>query len=212
MRILSAPLLLLLLQLLAACPVYSFVSKSPVQALRSTGKTTQLFESSSSDPWSWVNSGGPQPVTKEETLLRIHCSSNFDAQHLDSVLLRVQEYIMGFPFERALPIQPMDCQPSSDNSRTIELIFQRDHDKSQDGGLRFLLVPNDQQDSFELQVERISEGQSCLKSTTEKLVIRGFVQGFTGNNEHRSKWQSVLNPPTDALVSVQSLFHKWMFE
>ena len=51
---------------------------------------------------------------------------------------------------------------------------------------------------------RISEGQTVSKMFSEKLIVTEFVKSISGSDPERS------NEDLSKLVSVDSVFHKWM--
>jgi len=68
----------------------------------------------------------------------------------------------------------------------------------------------DDNDVIEIVVKRNSQGQTITKIFAEKQVITQFVECFTGKDRDASERFTNQNPPTDSVVKIESVFHKWM--
>ncbi|CAB9521153.1 expressed unknown protein [Seminavis robusta] len=161
-----------------------------------------------------------QKFAQEETLLQIHCSatSTSSKEEFESTVLpKVQKFVQSFPFSAVLPVQPLQYLPTADGG--VEVLFMRKKTKEKgsiDGGLCFFVIPtgsgnNNESNELEIVVKRNSEGQTCGKMFSEKLVVQAFVSSFTGKDveEGRAPLTSQ-EAPGNELVKVESVFHKWM--
>ena len=162
-----------------------------------------------------------QQYKQEETLLKLRLKVKPTAGDLTTeVLPALQKYIQSFAFAAVLPVQPLQYVPTDDGGVEVKFMRKKTKEKgSIDGGLRFWVledkvraadgsVDESAQHGIEIVVKRNSEGQTCGKMFSEKLVVLAFVQSFTGGDakgEYSNK-----DPPTNGLVSVESMFHKWM--
>lgn len=172
-------------------------------------------------PWEGSNSNNQNDqsnsnneLTKfqtEETLLQIHCKPMHDTSLVKVAVPRVRKYVQEFLFHNALPVQSLKAVPTPDGG--LELIFWKKGDPTQaDGGMRFFIVAHaeeEENEGVEIVVKRESEGQAVCKSTTEKLVVQAFLQAFTGKD--REKKYAQHDPPTHDVVTMESVYHKWMF-
>jgi hypothetical protein len=128
-------------------------------------------------------------------------------------------------------VQPLQYLPTDDG---VELRFLRkktDMKSGIDGGIQFFIQvvdkENDENDdtnstTIEVIAKRNSKGQSIPKMFAEKLVIQAFVNGMTmGDSEESSSTASSVSTsavvpktrfdsPTKGMVTVESVFHKWM--
>lgn len=122
----------------------------------------------------------------------------------------VSKYCRSFPFAAVLPVQPLQYLPGNDGGVEVKFLRKKTDIKSGvDGGIRFFLNTfNDEEEeeppTIEITAKRNSSGQVIAKLMAEKLVIKSFVDGISGKEDGRFG-----KAPTD-LVSVKSLYHKWM--
>jgi hypothetical protein len=174
--------------------------------------TTVLYDSE--NPWEgsyvypWEGSVNDENLVKfqdEETLLQIHCKPMHNTNLRKVAIPRVREYVQEFLFHNALPVQSLRTIPTEDGG--LELIFWKGDQAEADGGMRFFIVPGGE--GVQIVVKRESEGQTTPKTSTEKLVVQAFLKAFTGKD--RDMLYAEQDPPTYDVVTMESVFHKWMF-
>lgn len=205
--------------LLLGSPATAFMATSFTQAPR-LRRSDALYEAMY--PWEGpLRDEKMQQFKQEETLLKLRLKVQPNAGDLTTkVLPALQKYVQSFAFAAVLPVQPLQYIPTDDGGVEVKFMRKKTKEKgSIDGGLRFWVledkvrtadgsVDDDATHGVEIVVKRNSEGQTCGKLFSEKLVVLAFVQSFTGqkaDGEYSNK-----EPPTTDLVSVESMFHKWM--
>ena len=183
----------------SAFTVASYCCQSMSRSSSQSSPTT-LF--ASEFPWET-----PLDMAEEETLLKIHLTVR-DNVDPDMALAKVQQYTQSFPFAAILPVQPLQYLPTHDGGVDVLFLRKKTQDKgSVDGGMRFFVGPTNEDGDIhgiEVQVKRNSKGQTVSKMFTEKLVVQAYCNGIVGRDEARTG-----KAPAD-LVSVVSVFHKWM--
>lgn len=220
---LSAMLLLVIVAALGASTKAFFTPASARLTLPTTRSNLSLLQEAMY-PWEGpLRDNKMQQYKQEETLLKLRLKVKPTAGDLTTeVLPTLQKYIQSFAFAAVLPVQPLQYVPTDDGGVEVKFMRKKTKEKgSIDGGLRFWVLEDkaraadgsvddseSAQHGVEIVVKRNSEGQTCGKMFSEKLVVLAFVQSFTGgdaNGEYSNK-----DPPTNELVSVESMFHKWM--
>lgn len=162
--------------------------KAPISLL--DRRTTILGESSQPD------------YEAEETLLKVHLAVQ-PGVSLDEAKEAVAKYSQSFPFAAVLPVQPLQYLPTEDQGVEIKFLRKKTDIKSGiDGGIRFFVESAD--GGLDITAKRNSKGQTIQKMMAEKLVVKAFVSGITG--EENAKYGQA---PLD-VVRVTSLYHKWM--
>lgn len=146
-------------------------------------------------------------MAEEETLLKMHLTVRDDVDP-DVALAKVRQYTQSFPFAAILPVQPLQYLPTHEGGVDVLFLRKKTQDKgSVDGGMRFFVELTSEDGAtpgIEVQVKRNSKGQTVSKMFTEKIVVQAYCNGIVGKDEARTG-----KAPTD-LVSVLSVFHKWM--
>ena len=203
MSILRSVSALLLLPLLA----FAFVpipSRQPTSSHQPWTSTTSLKDCEY--PWEGKNFNDENLIkfSEEETLLQIHLKPMHDTPLKQVAIPRVRKYVQEFLFQQVLPVQKLQTLATEDGG--AEVIFWKDQSQA-DGGMRFFIVPGEE--GVEIVVKRESEGQTLTKNTTEKLVVQAFLKAFTGKDHDRKFAKD--DPPTHDVVTMESVFHKWMF-
>jgi hypothetical protein len=169
---------------------------------RSSCPSSPTTRFSSEFPWET-----PLDMAEEETLLKMHLTVR-DNVDPDMALAKVQQYTQSFPFAAILPVQPLQYLPTHEGGVDVLFLRKKTQDKgSVDGGMRFFVGPTKEDgdpQGIEVQVKRNSKGQTVSKMFTEKLVVQAYCNGIVGRDEARTG-----KAPAD-LVSVVSVFHKWM--
>lgn len=153
----------------------------------------------------------------EEVLLRMNLSINAGADP-DAAREALREACRGFPFAAVLPVQPLTYLPSPTGVKVTFLRKKTEEKGSQDGGIDFsveftdVAAPDDDDEigvntfgsgrRIQLLSSRISEGQTVSKMFSEKMVITEFAKRIGVATESPGA--------LDNMVSVDSIFHKWM--
>jgi hypothetical protein len=200
MNVLSLALLLswAISSTLAFSPLVPFVGS--LVSCRQT--STRRYESEPPDnkfPWET-----PLDMEEEETLLKINLSLADDTVDPEVALAQVQKYTQSFPFAAVLPVQPLQYLPTVEGGVDILFLRKKTPEKSSiDGGMRFFVSPSSS-GGVEVQVKRNSKGQTISKMFTEKMVVQAYCDGIAGKTEKRTG-----KAPLE-LVSVSSIFHKWL--
>ena len=182
-----------------------------------------------------------QKFQQEETLLQMRLKVQPSSSNNNNVLPMIQKYVQSFAYAAVLPVQPLQYLPTEDGGVEIKFLRKKTKEKgSLDGGIRFWVLEDPvrkedgsvdhstttnnnktstaattktvSQPGIEIIVKRNSEGQTCGKIFSEKLVVLAFVQSFTGQTTTTTTDVEYSNrdPPTNELVSVESIYHKWM--
>ncbi len=106
-----------------------------------------------------------------DSLLQVRLS----ALHLDDM----QSWLLRRSFASMLPMQPMLVLPLEPPQHGIELTFRGTATSEKggtDGGMRFTLAREEEEEEGVLLVSRISEGQYCSKQFSEKVICRALVK------------------------------------
>jgi hypothetical protein len=141
---------------------------------------------------------------KEETLLRLRLLVQ-DGVDVDQALAAVQSYTQSFPFAIILPVQPMQYLPTLQGGVDVLFLRKKTPEKgSVDGGLRIEIFSNDR-DEIEISVTRNAQGQVVSKVFSEKLIVQALVKAFSNDFDERIPAAAPTN-----LVTVKSVFHKWL--
>ena len=161
---------------------------------------------------------------EREVLLRMNLGINTGADP-DSSLEAVRQSARSFPFAAVLPVQPLTYIPSEDG-RGVKVTFLRKKTKekgSVDGGIDisvdFTTSAKDGDDDntdldnplilsggkrIRLLATRNPEGQTLNKIFSEKLIVLAFVKSIAGEDLDEA------NKELSSMISVESIFHKWL--
>jgi hypothetical protein len=167
--------------------------------------TSHRFQLQNPRPSHFAMSSTDEEITdydNEETLMKLHFSIN-DLVDKGTAFQRLSKYSQSFPFAAILPVQPLHYLPTDDGGVDIRFLRKKTTEKgSLDGGIRFFL--SDDGHGIDLVAKRNSQGQTVSKIFSEKLVILAFIRRVTGEEQEKT-----IPPPTD-VVTLSSIFHKWM--
>ena len=139
----------------------------------------------------------------EEILLQVHLTP-LDDVSIEDAKKQVSKYVQSFPFAAVLPVQPLQYLPEEDGGVNVRFLRKKTKEKgSLDGGMRFFLT--EEREGIDLTVKRNSVGQTVPKMFAEKLVVQSFVHAIKGEQHDKTSY-----PPPTEVVSVESVFHKWL--
>jgi hypothetical protein len=160
-------------------------------------------------------------IHDEEILMRMHLNVK-DSVDPKFALSEIIRYTQTFSFTAILPVQPMRYD-KTDKGMDVKFLRKKTPEKNSiDGGLQFQVTSikkslskksigtssnDDPEDMIQIQVTRISEGQSITKVFSEKLIVLAYCDGILGKTTslNSNSGETLTN-----YVDLWSVFHKWL--
>lgn len=153
---------------------------------------------------SFMNKYDSRGYQNEETLLQIRFAIHPEYSK-DDAKERLLAYIKTFHFAAVLPVQPLTYLPNEDKDG-VDIQFLRkktDVKSGNEGGIRFYIAESADR-YIELIAKRNSMGQTIPKIFSERLIVTALASGIQGKEEDR------FGPAPSAVLTLQSIYHKWM--